>query len=129
MLLEAGKSSKVTCIDVGVPILGEMFNSFMGIAQQSCEKVASHPDLQGDFNVVGLSQGSLLGRYIVEDCKMNGKVRNLLTMGGPNMGGVKVPRCFDSSTKCNFINFFAKGIAFLPFFQHWFPPATYYRDP
>ena len=46
------------------------------------------------FNVVGLSQGSLIARYIVESCDTKFPVRNLLTVGGPNNG-------FDASSDCD----------------------------
>ena len=44
--------------------------------------------------MVGVSQGGLLGRSIVEDCKISDKtkVRNLLTVGTPNMGVSKIPQ-------------------------------------
>jgi triacylglycerol esterase/lipase EstA (alpha/beta hydrolase family) len=42
---------------------------------------------------MGLSQGSLLARYIVEKCPIKGKVRNYLSIGGPNMGVNEVPGC------------------------------------
>jgi triacylglycerol esterase/lipase EstA (alpha/beta hydrolase family) len=53
----------------------------------------ANENFQGEFNVMGLSQGSLLARYIVEKCPIKGKVRNYLSIGGPNMGVNEVPGC------------------------------------
>ena len=40
-----------------------------------------------EFNVLGVSQGGLNARYVLEECDI-GKVRNLITLGSPNMGVV-----------------------------------------
>lgn len=63
-----GMGAPVHCIEVGTS--GEVIGNFETIAKNSCEQVAANPDFQGEFNVVGLSQGGLLARYIVEECDM-----------------------------------------------------------
>jgi palmitoyl-protein thioesterase len=127
-IVAKGTGAKVHCIEVGVPSLGEVFNNFESVAKKSCDKVAANPDFQGEFNVVGLSQGGLLARYIAEECEMPGTVRNLLTMGGPHMGVSAVPGCF-SGIVCDVVNFFAKKIVYTNFAQNYFAPAGYFRDP
>ena len=109
-----GTGANVHCIEVGAPTFGEVFNNFESVAKKSCEQVAANPDFQGEFNVVGLSQGGLLARYIAEECEMPGKVRNLLTMGGPHMGVDAIPGCF-TGFMCNILNFFAKKIVYTNF--------------
>lgn len=126
-IMAKGTGAKVHCIEVGVPSLGEVFNNFETIAQKSCAKVASNPDFQGEFNVVGLSQGGLLARYIAEECEMPGKVRNLLTAGGPHMGVAAIPGCF-TGVMCNVLNFFASKIVYYQWAQDIFAPAGYFRD-
>lgn len=44
---------------------------------------------------MGFSQGGLIARYIAEACNFKGKVRNLLTVGTPNMGYIDPPKCQD----------------------------------
>ena len=52
-----------------------------------------------EFNIVGQSQGGLIGRSILENCNLTErskanpppKVRNLLTIGTPNMGFSEIP--------------------------------------
>ena len=100
-----GMGAPVHCIEVGTS--GEVIGNFETIAKNSCEQVASNPDFQGEFNVVGLSQGGLLARYIVEECDMKGKVRNMLTIGGPHMGVDAIPHCI-SGVFCGLINAVAK---------------------
>jgi hypothetical protein len=106
-LLSAGTNAPVHCIEVGMPSFGEVFNNFETIAKISCSKLSAHKDFQGEFNVVGLSQGGLLARYIAEECEMPGKVRNMLTIGGPHMGVDAVPGCFEGIL-CGIVNFFVK---------------------
>lgn len=57
---------------------------------QKNEKYNSQPEI----NVMGLSQGGLVARYIVEECQISEKtkVRNLLTAGTPNMGVTEIPQ-------------------------------------
>ena len=60
---------------------------------------------------MGLSQGALLARYIVESCPIQGKVRNWASIGGPNMGVADVPNCF-SGPFCDSINSIARSLAY-----------------
>lgn len=39
-----------------------------------------------EFNVIGVSQGGLNARHVLELCNLNAKVRNFITLGAPNMG-------------------------------------------
>jgi len=109
--ISAGTNAPAHCIEVGLPSIGEMFGNFETIAKKSCEQVAKNPDFQGEFNVVGLSQGGLLARYIVEECEMKGTVRNMLTLGGPHMGVDAVPNC-NEGFFCGIVNTIAKKIVY-----------------
>lgn len=97
------------------------------MAETSCEKVAKNKHFQGEFNVIGLSQGGLLARYIVESCEMPGKVRNMVTLGGPHMGVDAVPHCFEGAI-CDAVNFVIKRLVYLAIAQDWIAPAGYFRD-
>ena len=76
---------------------------------------------------MGLSQGGLLARYMAEECEMPGKVRNVLTMGGPHMGVDAIPGCF-TGVLCDIVNFMAKQVVYTSFAQNWFAPAGYFRN-
>ncbi len=94
----------------------------------ACEAINANPNFQGEFNVVGLSQGSLLARYIVEQCEMPGFVRSYLSIGGPNMGVSDIPSCFGDGL-CSYINYVARNLAYYPIIQGVLGPAGYFRDP
>ena len=126
-MIRDGTGGEVRCIEVGAPSIGEVVNNFETVAEKSCSQVANEPIFKGEFNAVGLSQGGLLARFIAEECDMPGKVRNLVTIGGPNMGVDKVPQCFDGAI-CDVINFVAKKLVYAGAVQNWLAPAGYFRD-
>lgn len=127
--ISKGTGGKVRCIDVGFPSIGEVFNNIETVAEKSCQKLQQDETFANaeEFNVIGLSQGGLLARYIVEKCEMPGKVRNIATLGGPHMGVALVPHCF-SGTLCNIVNTVAKKLVYLSPVQNLFVPAGYFRD-
>lgn len=78
---------------------------------------------------MGLSQGALLARYIATSCDLGStKVRNLASIGGPNMGVADVPQCFDGFI-CNIVNAIARDLVYLSIVQNHLGPAGYFRDP
>lgn len=110
-IIKEGTGAYIKCIEVGLPSIGEIFNNFETIAQKSCNEVAANENFQGEFNVIGLSQGGLLARYIAEECEMPGKVRNLATLGAPHMGVDAVPGCFDGIL-CDIVNKVVKKVVY-----------------
>jgi palmitoyl-protein thioesterase len=126
-MLAQGTGATVKCIEVDTIGGGEVIGNFEHIAEEGCKKIAADPTFNGEFNVIGLSQGGLLARYIVEECEMPGKVRNMVTMGGPHMGTDAIPHCF-SGFICNGINHIAKQFVYASWAQDWIGPAGYFRD-
>ena len=126
-MLEQGTGATVKCIEVNTIGGGEIFGNFETIAEEGCKKIAADPLFKGEFNVIGLSQGGLLARYIVEECEMPGKVRNMVTMGGPHMGTDAIPHCF-SGLICDGVNTVAKKLVYSKVVQDWLGPAGYFRD-
>lgn len=71
----------------------KVLGSILEQAQKACEFVKSKEQYSGakEINLVGVSLGGLMARSILEDCDMQPKVRNILTIGTPNMGVSEVP--------------------------------------
>ena len=90
-IIKEGTGAEVHCIEVGLPSIGEVVADLATVAKKSCEKVAANKAFAGDFNVIGLSQGGVLARYIVEECEMPGTVKRMATLGGPHMGVDLIP--------------------------------------
>jgi palmitoyl-protein thioesterase len=125
--IEKVTGGKTHCIEVGIPSLGELLNNFQHVAEKSCAEIRANPVFHGEFNVIGFSQGGLLARYIAEECEMPGKVRNMVTMGGPHMGVDAVPQCFHGVI-CDVVNFVVKKIINFSLVQDFVAPAGYFRD-
>jgi len=66
---------------------------------------------QEEFNVVGLSQGGLIARYIVEECPTKVPVRNMATLGAPHRGVSATPNCFEGIF-CDMINFIVDNMVY-----------------
>lgn len=97
--------------------------------KSACKTLENDPDFEGEFSVVGNSQGGLIARYVVEKCQnLKGRVRNMATFGGPHMGVGKVPHCF-SGMICNVINHAIDWVVYMGIIQHHIGPAGYFRDP
>lgn len=118
------------CIKIGAAggTLDSIFENFEKQAEKGCEQINADPNFQGEFNVVGLSQGSLLARNIVSRCQMKGKVRNWLSIGGPNMGVSDLPHCF-SGFICSMVNKVVRNFVYMKLVQNIVGPAGYFRDP
>jgi palmitoyl-protein thioesterase len=124
-MIAAGTNAAVH--SVGSSHFHNLFNSFETTAQKACQEIIANPDFQGEFNLVGLSQGGLLARYIAEECEMPGKVRNMLTLGSPHMGIAALPHCF-TGTFCHIANHIANKFVYSSFAQNWFAPAAFFRN-
>ncbi len=100
-----------TCIEIGWGSPTSIFENFEKQAEEACTKVLADPNFQGEFNVLGLSQGSLLARHIVERCPTKSQPRNLVTIGGPNMGVSASPHCF-TGLFCEMINYVVDNLVY-----------------
>jgi palmitoyl-protein thioesterase len=60
---------------------------------------------------MGLSQGGLIARYVVERCDLKGGVRNIVTFGAPHMGVAASPHCF-SGMFCDMVNYVLKSMVY-----------------
>lgn len=116
------------CVEVGNGAETSFFTNFHKQGEMACEAINSNPNFQGEFNVLGLSQGSLIARYVATNCNLNGTVRNWASVGGPNMGVMAIPHCF-SGAFCNAINYVADEFVYFKLFQNIIAPAGYFRDP
>lgn len=118
------------CVEVGNGTLTSLFTNFEKQAQLACANLQSNTNFAvPEINVMGLSQGALLARYVATSCDLGDtKIRNLASIGGPNLGVDAVPQCFDGFI-CNIVNEIARYLVYLPIVQNHLGPAGYFRNP
>lgn len=113
------------CIEVGNGSEDSWLESMSKQAAQACAEIKADPHLANGYNVLGLSQGGLLARSVVEQCDV--KVYKMSTMGGPHMGVAKVPECLNGWF-CNTVNFFVDLGVYSSVAQSNVGPAGYFKD-
>jgi len=116
------------CIAIGNGASSSIFMNFEDQGKAACEVIANDPTFDGEFSVVGNSQGGLLARYVVEKCtNLKGTVRNFATFGAPHYGVAKLPHCFHGII-CNAVNYVIDMGIYWTLVQNYIAPAGYFRD-
>ena len=90
--LENDLGVHVECIEIGNGFLDSVAKPILKQVEEACEKIKSNPNFQDKFNVLGISQGTLIGRYIIEKCDMKGQVMKYMSFDGPQMGIASIPK-------------------------------------
>ena len=107
------------------------FSWFDPLDEQSndaCSIIAGDSNIGDTFNVIGLSQGGVIARYIIERCNLTSRVSKLLSIGGPQMGTNSIPRCADTGIMCSIVNGVTRGLVYTSWVQEHVAPAGYFKD-
>jgi palmitoyl-protein thioesterase len=114
------------CFESGGSLL-DFSTSFVSQAQKACDHLKNHEDFKGkDISVVGLSQGALIARYIIEECNFGGSVKRFISIGGPQMGVAAFPHC-ESGIGCNILNKITGSVVYYSAIQNHVGPAGYFK--
>eukprot|EP00850_Spirogloea_muscicola_P010541 SM000062S19927 [mRNA] locus=s62:398979:401594:+ [translate_table: standard] len=95
-LLARRSGANGTCIEIGN---GAHDSWVMRLDKQ----IRADPLLKDGFNLVGLSQGNLIGRAYIELCDGGPPVHNFVSLGGPHAGTASTPLCLFKRI-CKFID-------------------------
>ena len=114
----------VECIEIGNGYWDSVMKPMYEQVELACESIKSNPNFQGKFNILGISQGTLIGRYIIEKCQMEGQVVKYLSFDGPQMGVGYVPK-IDCGTFCDWIVNLTLPLAYK--FQDTIAPMGYLK--
>lgn len=85
-------------------------------------------ELREGYNIVGLSQGNMVGRGVVEFCDGGPPVRNFISLAGPHAGTASIPFC-GSGLICILEDCFVKLEIYRSSFQENLAPASYIKIP
>ncbi|XP_047340859.1 palmitoyl-protein thioesterase 1-like [Impatiens glandulifera] len=123
-LLSNWSGSQGYCIETGdswlVPVTKQ--------TEIACEQVKNISELSKGYNIVGLSQGSIIGRAVIEFCEGAPQVNNFVSLGGPHAGIASFPFCSSRRIR-NLVNYVIKLGVYSKYVQKNFAPAGYIKIP
>jgi len=118
--------NEIFCID-SAPFLESYITSFDSQIQRACNIVAKHADkynLKDGWIVMGLSQGGLTARAIIEKCEHGQYAKKLITLGGVHQGVAQIPHT-GKSIFDNLVNGIVDDVVYNSVVQKVVGPAGY----
>ncbi|KAK9667976.1 hypothetical protein RND81_13G025400 [Saponaria officinalis] len=118
--LAAWSNSNGTCLEIGSGVKTSMFRRLDQQVAYACNQIKSMEHLKNGYNLIGVSQGAIIGRGIIEMCADTPQVNNFISLGGPQAGVASFPRCNNWIAPSGYLRLpnnhrrYLKGCRYLP---------------
>ena len=115
-------------MEIGDGESASIYTSINKQGKEACDKLASDPIFAGkDISVIGISQGGLIGRYIIQKCDFGGRVMRYGTLSSPQMGLIRLKH-ETCDIYCTIQDWLLKLVPYFEFTQDIYAPSNYYKD-
>ncbi|XP_028762660.1 palmitoyl-protein thioesterase 1-like [Neltuma alba] len=116
------------CIEAGNGVSDSWLMPMHKQVEIVCQKVKELNILREGYNIVGLSQGNIIARGVIEFCDGGPPVKNYISLAGPHAGVASVPKC-GSGALCIIVDQLIKSAVYSDFVQEHLAPSNYLKIP